>query len=78
MADLQTHGPYRLMVLWQIILHTTTVLISRGTSHHGVSIDMNLLCLGVVLDPATSDTLTVQVSTSFQLLGYLLIDVGYD
>lgn len=46
-------------------------------SHHGVSIHVDLLLLGVMLDPASSNTLAVQVSAFLQLLRNLVVDVGY-
>lgn len=44
--------------------------------HHGVSIHVDLLLLGVMLDPTSSDTLAIQVSALLQLLRDLIIDVG--
>lgn len=41
---------------------------SAGFSHHGVSIDVDFLGLGIMSDPPSSDTLTVQVAALFQLL----------
>lgn len=50
---------------------------SAGLSHHGVSIDVDLFGLGVMSDPPSSNTLTVQVAVFFQLLGNLFIDISY-
>lgn len=56
-------------------LHNLSVY-SAGVSHHGVSVDVDLLGFGVMFDPPSSDTLTVQVAALFQLLRNLLIDIS--
>lgn len=59
-------------------MHLHLHLHLQKISHHGVSIHVDLLLLGVMLDPSSPNTLTIQVSAPLQLLRNLVVDVSYE
>lgn len=44
-------------------------------SYHGVAVDMDFLCLRIMLDPSSSDALAVQVSSFLKHLRHLVKDI---